>query len=371
MRAELTRARCWVVKIGSSLITNNGTGLDRQAMAGWVAQLAALRQDNREVVLVSSGAVAEGVSRLGLARRPREVHWQQAAAAVGQMGLVQAWESAFQQYGIHTAQVLLTHDDLSNRRRYLNARSTLSGLVSMGVVPVVNENDTVATAELCFGDNDTLAALVANLLNADTVVILTDQQGLHERDPRQDPTAPIIGEAMANDPALLKMAGDGGALGRGGMRTKVTAARTAARSGACTVIVNGREPDVLQRLAAGERLGTLLLPEKQPVAARKQWLAGQLRARGQLVLDPGAVKVLRESGSSLLPVGVSAVRGDFDRGELVQCMDESGVEVARGLVNYDSREASRLVRQPSARIEEILGYGGDAEIIHRDNMVLV
>jgi len=370
MRERLTGANCWIVKIGSSLITNNGMGLDRPAIAGWVAQLAALQQSGKQVVLVSSGAVAEGVSRLGLGVRPREVHLQQAAAAVGQMGLVQAYESAFQAYGIHTAQVLLTHDDLSHRRRYLNARSTLSGLVSMGVVPVVNENDTVATAELCFGDNDTLAALVANLLNADALVILTDQQGLHESDPRSNPDAPVIPEAMANAPGLLEMAGDGGALGRGGMRTKVTAARTAARSGACTVIASGREPDVLTRLSAGEVLGTLLLPETQPVAARKRWLAGQLRARGQLVLDDGAVKVLRESGRSLLPVGVTAVHGRFDRGELVQCLDSQGVEVARGLVNYDSREAQQLVRQPSSRIEELLGYGGDPEIIHRDNMVL-
>jgi len=370
MRPQLTSAECWIIKIGSSLITNNGMGLDKPAISAWVAQLAALQKAGKQVVLVSSGAVAEGVSRLGMVSRPREVYLQQAAAAVGQMGLVQAWESGFQQYGIHTAQVLLTHDDLSNRRRYLNARSTLSGLVGMGVVPVVNENDTVATAELCFGDNDTLAALVANLLNADALAILTDQQGLHEADPREIPDSPVISEAMANDVRLLRMAGGSSTVGRGGMRTKVTAARTAARSGACTVIANGREVDVLIRLVAGEALGTLLLPETQPVAARKQWLAGQLRAKGQLVLDDGAVKVLRESGRSLLPVGVTAVHGRFDRGELVQCLDQKGEEVARGLVNYDSREAGQLVRQPSSRIEELLGYGGDPEIIHRDNLVL-
>lgn len=362
--------RRWVIKIGSSLITNNGTGLDRVAIETWVRQLVELQQTGIEVVLVSSGAVAEGVARLGLKKRPREIHLQQAAAAVGQMGLIQTYETCFQKYGVHTAQVLLTHDDLSNRRRYLNARSTLSGLVSMRVVPVINENDTVATAELCFGDNDTLGALVANLIAADTLVILTDQKGLHEVDPRKQADAPLIKEAMAEDSRLMAMAGGGGALGRGGMITKITAARLAARSGARTIIANGREPDVLIRLAQGESIGTRLLPEKQPVAARKQWLAGQLKAKGQLVLDDGAVKVLRESGRSLLPVGVVAVNGNFDRGEVVVCVDEQGREIARGLVNYDSREAAQLVKQPSLKIESILGYAGDPEMIHRDNLVV-
>jgi glutamate 5-kinase len=360
----------WVVKIGSSLITNNGTGLDREAMENWVRQLVTLQRNGIEVVLVSSGAVAEGVARLGLKSRPREIHLQQAAAAVGQMGLIQTYETSFKQYGVHTAQVLLTHDDLSSRRRYLNARSTLAGLVSMQVVPVINENDTVATAELCFGDNDTLGALVANLLGADTLVILTDQKGLHEVDPRSNPDAPLISEAMAEDGRLLKMAGGSGSLGRGGMITKITAARLAARSGARTIIANGREPDVLIRLSQGESIGTRLLPEKQPMAARKQWLAGQLKAKGQLILDAGAAKVLRESGRSLLPVGVIGVKGPFDRGDVVVCKDEQGQEIARGLVNYDSSEAELLMRQPSKMIEGILGYAGDEEIIHRDNLVL-
>lgn len=365
------RARSrWVIKIGSSLITDDGKGLDRIAIADWVRQLVGLRDKGIEVVLVSSGAVAEGVARLGLKTRPREVHLQQAAAAVGQMGLVQAYETSFQQYSVHTAQVLLTHDDLSNRRRYLNARSTLSGLVDMQVVPVINENDTVATAELCFGDNDSLGALVANLLGADTLVILTDQQGLHEADPRTQPDAPLIKEAMAEDERLLAMAGGSGSLGRGGMLTKVTAARLAARSGARTIIASGREEDVLLRLARGESIGTRLLPEKQPMAARKQWLAGQLKVKGRLVLDDGAVEVLRTSGRSLLPVGVTAVHGAFDRGEVVACVDSQGKEVARGLVNYNNREAALLVRQSSRMIESILGYGGDAEIIHRDNLVV-
>jgi len=370
MRDQVRNAGCWVVKIGSSLITSDGKGLDRTAIGRWVDQLVGLHRSGRQLVLVSSGAVAEGVSRLALPGRPREVHLQQAAAAVGQMGLVQAWESAFQQFAIHTAQVLLTHDDLSNRRRYLNARSTLGELVRMRVIPVINENDTVATAELCFGDNDTLAALVANLINADGLIILTDQRGLHEGDPRITPDAPVISEARAGDSRLDAMAGGSSNLGRGGMRTKINAARTAARSGAFTLIASGREEHVLERLCAGQPLGTLLLPDQEPVAARKQWLAGQLRSSGRLVLDQGAARVLQESGRSLLPVGVVAVEGVFDRGELVQCVDEQGREVARGLVNYNSGEAQQLLRQPSHRIEALLGYAGDEEMIHRDNMVV-
>ncbi len=371
MRKNLLKTRCWVIKIGSSLITNNGTGLDKIAIANWVRQLVNLQQQGIQVVLVSSGAVAEGVKRLGLKKRPTEIHLQQAAAAVGQMGLIQTYETCFQEYGVHTAQILLTHDDLSNRTRYLNARSTLATLVKMNVVPVINENDTVATAELCFGDNDTLGALVANLLGADALIILTDQQGLHKSDPRVDPQAPIVNQAMATDPDLLRMAGGSNSVGRGGMITKVTAARLAARSGACTVIANGREEDVLIRLAAGAETGTLLLPEKQPVAARKQWLAGQLKARGQLVIDDGAVRVLENSGRSLLPVGVTAVTGIFDRGDVVTIVDAQGREVARGLVNYDSKEASQLQGCSSDRIAELLGYAGEQEMIHRDNMVMV
>ncbi|MDH7944809.1 glutamate 5-kinase [Pseudohongiella sp. SYSU M77423] len=369
-QSESMVSRRWVVKIGSSLITNNGTGLDRKAIGEWVAQLVGLQKQGIEVVLVSSGAVAEGVARLGLKSRPKEVHLQQAAAAVGQMGLIQTYETSFQQYGVHTAQVLLTHDDLAHRRRYLNARSTLTGLVEMGVVPVINENDTVATAELCFGDNDSLGALVSNLLGADTLVILTDQKGLYEADPRTQPDAPLVTEAMADDRRLLAMAGGSGSLGRGGMATKITAARLAARSGARTIIASGREDDVLLRLAAGESIGTLLLPKKQPMAARKQWLAGQLKVKGQLTVDAGAEKVLRESGRSLLPVGVVAVLGHFDRGEVVACVNETGQEIARGLVNYNSREAEQLARQPSRMIETLLGYAGDPEMIHRDNMVI-
>ena len=370
MRKELLKTRCWVVKIGSSLITNNGLGLDKEAIAGWVQQLVALQKQGIQVVLVSSGAVAEGVARLGLKRRPKEIHLQQAAAAVGQMGLIQTYESYFMQYGVHTAQILLTHDDLSNRRRYLNARSTLTTLVSMNVVPVINENDTVATAELCFGDNDTLGALVANLVNADALVILTDQKGLHKSDPRKDPDSPVISTAMAGDPSLEAMAGSSNNVGRGGMITKVSAAKLAARSGACTIIANGREPLVLERLAKGEEIGTLLLPERQPVAARKQWLAGQLKSKGRLELDDGAVKVLQHSGRSLLPVGVIGIQGRFERGDVVSCVDTTGKEIARGLVNYDSKEMSLLLRCSSDKIEALLGYAGEEEVIHRDNLVL-
>lgn len=370
-RLELTRARRWVVKIGSTLLTDGEHGLHREAIADWVAQIAALRVRGIEVVLVSSGSVAEGMARLGWRSRPAEMHRLQAAAAVGQMGLVQTYETFFHEHGLNTAQVLLVHDDLSNRQRYLNARSTLKTLLALGVVPVINENDTVATDEIRFGDNDTLGALVANLIEADVLVILTDQPGLFARDPRQDPQAPLVRQADANDAALEAMAGGSGTqLGRGGMITKVRAARIAARSGAATVIVGGRAERVLLRIADGEELGTWLHTSEAPIAARKRWLAGQLQVRGRLVLDAGAVRVLRESGRSLLPVGVREVHGEFTRGELVVCCGPDGHDVARGLVNYSAGEARRIIGLPTRRIQEVLGYRDGDEMIHRDNLVL-
>ncbi|MBE0510413.1 MAG: glutamate 5-kinase [Chromatiales bacterium] len=370
-RAQLTDTRRWVVKIGSALLTNDGRGLNREGIADWVAQLAALRQQGVEIVLVSSGAVAEGMSRLGWTKRPHALHELQAAAAVGQMGLVQTYESSFQRFGLHTAQVLLTHDDLSNRRRYLNSRSALRTLLDLGVIPVVNENDTVVTDEIRFGDNDTLAALVANLIEAELLVILTDQAGMCDKDPRQHADAQLIHETPATNPLLEAMAsGSGGALGRGGMLTKVRAARLAARSGTATVIAAGREPQILHRIAAAERIGTLFTPDTVPLLARKQWLAGHLQLRGRLTLDDGAVKVLRESGRSLLPVGVRAVSGEFGRGEMVALVDEQGREVARGLVNYSAEEARRIQGRPSREIEGLLGYVDEPELIHRDNLVL-
>ncbi|MEJ2646742.1 MAG: glutamate 5-kinase [Gammaproteobacteria bacterium] len=371
-RKQLGAGRRWVIKIGSSLLTNDGRGLDGEAISAWVEQMAGLRSGSRELVLVSSGAVAEGMNRLGWARRPRALFELQAAAAVGQMGLVQAYESRFQRHGLHTAQVLLTHDDLADRKRYLNARSTLRSLLRLGAVPVVNENDTVATEEIRFGDNDTLAALVANLVEADLLVILTDQSGLFDRDPRSDPEARLIPEARAGDPSLeLLAAGGSGALGRGGMLTKLRAAGRAARSGTPTLIVSGREPRVLARIADGEPIGTHLGTASEPLAARKQWLAGQLQVRGRLTLDTGAVRVLRQSGRSLLPVGVTAVEGAFARGELVACDGPDGAEVARGLVNYGAEEARRIIGQPSDRLEALLGYVDEPELIHRDNLVLL
>ena len=371
-RQQLQQSKRWVVKIGSALLTADGKGLDIEAIAGWTAQMAQLRQQGIELVLVSSGAVAEGMTRLGWAERPHALHDLQAAAAVGQMGLVQAYESRFKEFGLHTAQVLLGHDDISARDRYLNARGTLKTLLALGVVPVVNENDTVVTDEIRFGDNDTLAALVANLVDADLLVILTDQQGLYDADPRSNPAAILLAEAAVDDGDLEKMAGgSAGALGRGGMITKVRAAKLAARSGASTVIVGGVMDDVLLRVMAGEVVGTLLVAGQQPLAARKQWLAGMSRIKGSLQLDDGAVNVLRESGKSLLPVGVSAVRGDFDRGDLVSCTDASGYEVARGLVNYSSAEAQKIMGKSSAQIGGQLGYQGDEELIHRDNLVLM
>lgn len=371
-RDKLAASARWVVKVGSSLVTAKGQGLDRAAIADWAGQIAALRQAGREVVLVSSGAVAEGMARLGLKKRPALLAELQGAAAVGQMGLVQAWESAFQQHGLHTAQVLLTHEDVADRDRYLNARGALKALLAFGVVPVVNENDTVATQEIRLGDNDTLAALAANLVEAGLLVILTDQDGLFEADPRLAPGAALIAEAELGDARLDAAAGEGrGELGRGGMRTKLVAARWAARSGAATVIAHGRQPDVLARLARGEALGTLLKPAQGVMAARKRWIAGQLQVRGRVHLDAGAAQVLREQGRSLLPVGVKRVEGDFGRGDLVACLDPEGREVARGLVNYDAAESRRILGLPSARVQEALGYPGAPELIHRDNLVLV
>lgn len=372
-RQELGQAKRWVVKVGSSLVTDNGQGLNHELIATWVGQIAALRQRGIQLVLVSSGAVAEGMKRLGWTRRPHALYQLQAAAATGQMGLVQAYESRFQQYGIHTAQVLLTHEDLADRRRYLNARSTLRTLLELGVVPVVNENDTVAAEELCFGDNDTLAALVGNLVEAELVVLLTDQPGMYESDPRQHPDTPLISQRQAGDPELERMAAGGGMgrLGRGGMLTKVRAAERAARAGAATLIAGGREPDVLLKVAAGEEVGTLLTPGKPPLVARKQWLAGHLQTRGRLILDEGAVRVLRDAGRSLLAVGVTAVEGSFGRGEVVVCIGPDGREVARGLVNYSAEEARKIQGQPSERIESLLGYVDEPELIHRDNLVVM
>ncbi len=372
-RAQLGRSRRWVVKVGSSLLTNDGRGLDRALMDQWVEEIAVLCRAGIEVVLVSSGAVSEGVKRLGWAKRPQALHELQAAAAVGQMGLVQAYESGFSKFGLHTAQILLSHDDLSDRKRYLNARSTLRTLVALDVVPVVNENDTVAVEEIRFGDNDTLAALVANLVEAELLVILTDQDGMYDKDPRANADATLIREARAADPELERMAAGGGVgqWGRGGMLTKVRAAARAARSGTATLIAAGRQAGVLQAIHRGEEVGTLIQPAQEPLVARKQWLAGQLQVRGQLVIDAGAAKVLRESGRSLLPVGVVEVRGSFARGEVVACLDGEGREIARGLVNYSAEEARRLARQPSERIREILGYVDEPELIHRDNLVVM
>jgi len=372
-REQVTKARRWVVKVGSSLLTNDGTGLDLALMALWVEQIQRLRARGIEVVLVSSGAVSEGMKRLGWHERPHALHEQQAAAAVGQMGVVQAYESCFQKHGLHTAQILLTHDDLADRQRYLNARSTLRTLLKLDVIPVVNENDTVAVEEIRFGDNDTLAGLVTNLIEAELLVMLTDQEGMYDSDPRNNPNAKFIHEAQAGDPKLEAMAAGGGSgrLGRGGMLTKVRAAEHAARSGALSIIASGREPDVLAQIADGGQLGTMVVPAVEPLAARKQWLASQLNLCGKLVLDDGAVRVLKRSGGSLLAVGVAAVEGDFHRGDVVACVDLQGREVARGLVNYSAQESRKIQGQPSDKIEVLLGYVDEAELVHRDNLVLM
>ena len=370
-RDRLVSGQRWVIKIGSALLTNDGKGLNRSGIQAWVDQIADLMSQGIEVVLVSSGSVAEGMTRLGWTTRPSEVHRLQAAAAVGQMGLVQAYETAFQQHNKHTAQILLTHADLSNRQRYLNARSTLRTLIEMGVVPIVNENDTVVTDEIRFGDNDTLGALVANLVEADTLVILTDQDGLFTKDPRHNDDAELITEGRASDASFAAMAGDGGALGRGGMITKVKAAAVAARSGADTVIVGGRIENVLTRLRAKEKIGTLLVADTEPEVARKQWIAGHLQHSGELLLDDGAVRALKKGGNSLLPVGVKAVKGIFRRGEVVACLDDKGQMIAKGLINFDHSEAQKLCGKTSAQQQELLGYVGEAELIHIDNLVVL
>lgn len=364
-------AKRWVIKIGSALLTNDGAGLDRKAIDSWVEQIAALLAEGKEVVLVSSGAIAEGIVRLDWKTRPDSIHELQAAAAVGQMGLIQAYESSFMRFDHHTAQILLDHDDMASRQRYLNARGVLQTLMGLGVVPIVNENDTVVTDEIRFGDNDSLAALVANLIDADMLVILTDKDGLFEANPDTNPEAKLISQAMATDSSLDALAGGSiGTLGRGGMVTKLQAAKLAARSGCNTLIVGGRNPNILHQVAAGETIGTLLSATQKPLAARKQWLAGQLQVKGKLILDAGAVKVLTQQGRSLLAVGVSGVEGTFTRGDVVSCVDRNGVEVARGLVNYNSDEAGRIKGQSTESISEILGYREDDELIHRDNLVV-
>lgn len=371
-RVSLGEATPWVVKIGSSLITDDGRGLNLTAISGWAEQIARLRESGKEIVLVSSGAVAEGMSRLGWKKRPRALYELQAAAAVGQMGLVQAYESQFKKHHMHSAQILLTHDDLKDRRRYLNARTTLRTLLKLGVIPVVNENDTVATDEIQFGDNDTLAALVANLVDARLLVILTDKAGLYDKNPDNTDDARLIECVNASETHLDKAAGpSGGQLGRGGMITKVTAARRAALSGTATLIAPGREPNILLKLARGDNLGSLLLPGKQPLAARKQWIANQLVSRGVLMLDEGAARVIRASGRSLLAIGVTAAEGDFKRGDMVICKDTAGLEIARGLINYSGDETRRILGQPSEKILETLGYVDEPELIHRDNLTTV
>ena len=367
----LVNARRIVVKVGSSLVTDEGRGLDAEAIGLWCSQLAQLVQDGREVIMVSSGAIAEGMKRLGWASRPKAIHELQAAAAVGQMGLVQVYESKLRERGIGSAQVLLTHADLADRERYLNARSTLLTLIQLGVVPVINENDTVVNDEIKFGDNDTLGALVANLVEADLLIILTDQKGLFTADPRKDPLATLVQEAQAGDPALEAMAGGAGSsIGRGGMLTKILAAKRAAGSGASTVIAWGREPDALVRLSRGEAIGTLLVAQTAKNQARKQWIADHLQMRGSVMVDAGAVVKVRDEGKSLWPIGMTAVQGEFSRGDVIAVRDDTGLEIARGLANYTSAEARLICGKSSAEFERLLGYTGEPEMVHRTNLVL-
>lgn len=367
----LRNAKRIVVKVGSSLVTNEGRGLDAVAIGQWCEQLAALVKDGREVIMVSSGAIAEGMKRLNWTTRPKAIHELQAAAAVGQMGLVQVYETKLRENGIGSAQVLLTHADLADRERYLNARSTLLALLQLGVVPVINENDTVVNDEIKFGDNDTLGALVANLVEADALVILTDQRGLYTADPRKDPAAQFVHEAKAGDASLEAMAGGAGSsIGKGGMITKILAAKRAAGSGASTVIAWGREPQALIRLTQGESIGTLLVAQTQKMQARKQWMADHLQMRGAVTVDAGAVGKVRDEGKSLLPIGMTAVQGEFSRGDVIAVQSPEGVEIARGLANYSSAEARLICRKASSEFEKLLGYTGEPEMVHRTNLVL-
>lgn len=370
MRNAIANCKRLVVKVGSALVTDNGTGLSMEFIAECARQIALLHQSGRQILLVSSGAIAAGMQRLGWSKRPHAMHALQAAAAVGQMGLTQAYETVFAQHGLKSAQVLLTHDDLADRSRYLNARTTLNTLLELGVVPIINENDTVVTDEIRFGDNDTLGALVANLVEAEALIILTDQKGLYTADPRQDPLATLISEGEAEDKAYEEIAGGAGSgISKGGMITKVRAAQRAARSGAHTLIVGGREPGALIRAANGDLIGTLLKAQQTPLGARKQWLADHLRVAGSVVLDAGAIDALRR-GKSLLPIGIRLVRGEFDRGSVIACLDENESEVARGLANYPSTDARKIAGHPSLEIEALLGYMDESELIHRDNLVL-
>ncbi len=372
MKSVIAQAHRVVVKVGSSLVTNDGRGLDLTAISRWAQQIAHLRASGKDVVLVSSGAIAEGMQRLGWDKRPHDINELQAAAAVGQMGLAQAYESEFRAHGVGTAQILLTHADLADRTRYLNARGTLLTLLRLGVVPIINENDTVVTDEIKFGDNDTLGALVTNLIEGDALIILTDQRGLYSADPRKDPQARFIDEARAGEPALEAMAGGAGStIGRGGMITKILAAKRAAMSGAHTVIASGREPEVLVRLGQGEAIGTQLVAQTTALSARKQWLADHLQLKGSVSLDAGAVRALIRDGKSLLPIGVTEVHGDFARGDVIACMDAQGQPIARGLVNYASAEARLIARKPSSEIGAVLGFCEEPELIHRDNLVLL
>ena len=371
MNFDCSTANRWVVKIGSSLITDVRLGIHVERVQSWAQQISDLKQENVEIVLVSSGSIVEGMKRLGWEKRPHEVHLLQVAAAVGQMGLVRTYEIAFEKHGYQTAQILLTNADLANRKRYLNARNTLRTLLEFGIVPVINENDTVTTEEIKFGDNDNLAGLVTNIVDAELLVILTDQKGMFESDPRNDPNAKLIRKAEASDKKLDLVVGPGSQLGRGGMQTKLDAARKAARSGAATVIASGLEEGQLQKIRKNEISGTLLYSSTGRIAAHKQWLAGRLRVAGKLHLDEGAATALLERGSSLLPVGVRKVEGKFERGDLVVCVNPNENEIARGLINYDSTEANCIQGCRTNRIENKLGYIRSHEMIHRNNLVIM
>ncbi len=367
---QLKACKRIVVKIGSSLLTANGQGLDLEAISHWAKQIVDLHHAGHEMILVTSGAVAEGMVRMKLPHRPTDLPSLQACAAIGQMGLIQTWSSVLDRHHIKTAQVLLTHDDLTDRRRYLNSCDALQQLIDWHVIPVINENDTVSTDEIRFGDNDTLAAMVAGQVHADLLIILTDQQGMFDADPRSNPEAKLLSTVRALDETLFEMAGGSGTLGTGGMLTKVRAARLAAKSGCPTLIASGESDRVLARLMAGELLGTLFITDDDRMTAHQQWLAAHLQTAGRLVIDDGAVNAIKTQHRSLLPVGVKAIEGHFDRGDVVECVDRQGKRIAVGRVNFSSRSAELVKGLASDKVYQVLGEARSLEMIHRNHMAI-
>jgi len=362
----------WVIKIGSSLVTKSSTGLNIKNIKDWAGQINELIDQNINVIIVSSGAIAEGMNRLNLVKRPSSSSRLQALAATGQMGLIQAYEVAFKKYNILTAQMLLTHEDLSNRARYLNAKNTLNNLMQYNIIPIINENDTVSTDEIKFGDNDTLASLVANLSGAEKLIILTDQDGLYTNDPRKVKDSKLIKSISVLDKKLNKYAGpSNNILGRGGMITKISAAKKAAKSNTQTIIANGIKKNILINILNNQDyIGTTIYNKNLAINSKKQWIANSLKIKGKIIVDAGAKKVIKQSGKSLLPVGIKSISGEFKKGDLLAICSSNNIEIATGLTNYGSNELAKIIGMSTARIKKEFGIIDSEVVIHRDNMIL-